>query len=194
MRRPVLRLAGMALTVFAAVLLMAVSCLLWSAYVSYGTPVTGFSRLSLFFFGVMPMALLALRFLLGERQRADGVYVPVCALTLVNQAVLTVQNVISFGAGVTRGAVLIRSVLLCAGAILLFSDSLLRRKRRIPGFAGILLMSGIWIWWFAETLSGAISVAPYSEAVLRFGLLECGQILARLLFMGGLACYLLWKR
>ena len=68
--RQVQRTAGMAAASAGAILLMAVSFVLWAAYLKYGTVVTGFARLSLFFFGVLPMALLAFRFFRGDKARS----------------------------------------------------------------------------------------------------------------------------
>jgi len=183
----------MAMSSAGAVLLMVVSALLWSAYLEYGTMVTGFTRLSLFFFGVVPMALLAFRFTEGDKARTESLYLLSILLLFVNQAVLAVQTGISYEASEYVLWKFIRSLALALGAAGLLLDAFLKGRRRLPGLLSAGCSAAVWLSWIIAVLSSAIEAAPYSPALLRFGLLESGQMLARILYLGGICFYLLLR-
>jgi len=194
-RRSVLRLLGMIFSSAGALLLMGASAVLWNAYLEYSTLVTGFTRVNLFLFGVLPMALMAFRFLRGDRAHTEGLVFLLLLLLFVNQTVLAVQNGVSFRVSSYNVWKFVRSVVIDLGIAVLFADLLLKEKakKHIPGLISAALQSIVWITWIVSVMSSAIPASAYSPALLKFGLLESLQMFARVLFLISFGCYLLWR-
>jgi len=191
-RKNSLRLTGMILASAGALTLMVSSVILWTTYLQYGTLVTGFSRVSLFLFGVLPMGLLALRFIIGDKARSEDLYTLILFLLFVNQAVLAVQNGAAFWAtGYTRWK-FVRSVALAAGIAGMLLDAFLKDRwpKRLLGFISAGFTGAVWLWWIIAVLITAIPAAKYSEGLLKFGILECLQMFSRVLFLSAAGCYL----